>query len=203
VNRFLLLLLLVVPPAWLRGDGPAPLSIPELTARAEWIVHGRVLSKTCQRDAAGRIYTAVELRIEEVWKGADLAAGQLLRVVHSGGTLGEERVAVSGQVAYEVNEEVVAFLRRNPRGEGVTIGLAQGKFRLEPDAATGTTLARPASAQLLATRDAPELNAASLASPGMASAKPSDGSVEWAGGCHECLTLGELKQRVRASLRPQ
>lgn len=200
MKRFLLLALLVLPPAWLRGGWLAPLSVEELTARADWILRGTVLSKTCQRDASGRIYTAVELQVGEVWKGADLAAGQTVRVVHSGGTLGEERVAVSGQVDYEVNEEVVAFLRCNARGEGVTIGLAQGKFRVESDAATGARLVRRPSSQIqpgLGGSHAPEPSPsiAMTASP-----KPSDEATAPSPGCNDCLTLGELKRQVQQHL---
>lgn len=206
VKRLLVLFLLGLSPVWLPGGWLAPLSIEELTARAEWIVLGTVQSKTCQRDAAGRIYTAVELRIDEVWKGADLAAGQTVRLVHSGGTLGEERVAVSGQVAYEVNEEVVVFLRRNARGEGVTIGLAQGKFHVAPDAATGAKLARRAFAQIKAGPDASDGSGAPITSPALAGASspgPADAATEPSTGCTDCLTLDELKRQVQRNLTIQ
>lgn len=112
-----------------------PLSIEELTGQAQLVLRGQVLSKSCQRDATGRIYTKVELLVAEVWKGT-LAAGRLT-VVHGGGILGEERVVVSGQVDYPIGEEVVAFLVFNPRGEAVTVGLAQGKFHVWKEQAGG------------------------------------------------------------------
>lgn len=113
-----------------------PLSVETLTAQADVIVHGTVLSRTCQRDPAGRIYTKVELRVAEVWKGA--ISGSPFLIVHGGGILGDEQARVSAQVQYAIGEEVVAFLVRNERGEGVTVGLVQGKFRVWKDAAGGT-----------------------------------------------------------------
>jgi hypothetical protein len=116
-----------------------PLAIESLTRQADLVLQGTVLSKTVQRDPTGRIYTAVELKVAEVWKGA--IGNDPFLIVHGGGVLGEEESVVSGQVQYEVGEEVVAFLVHNQRGEGVTLGLMQGKFHVWQDARTGTRLA--------------------------------------------------------------
>ena len=109
-----------------------PLSIESLAARAELVLQGKILSRTCLRDPSGRIYTKVELQVTDLWKGA--IAGDPFTIVHGGGTLGEEESAVAGQVEYRIGEEVVAFLVRNARGEGVTLGLMQGKFEVWQDA---------------------------------------------------------------------
>jgi hypothetical protein len=112
-----------------------PLSIESLTRQADVILHGTVLNKTCQRDASGRIYTRIEINVTDVWKGA--IAGNPLTIVHGGGVLGDRQAVVSGQVSYDVGEEVVAFLVRNQRGEGVTLGLMQGKFHVWKDTVSG------------------------------------------------------------------
>src|SRR5689334_3956691 len=104
--------------------GLRPLSIETLTRQAEVVLHGRVLSKTCQQDIAGRIYTRVELDVLDVWKGA--ISGTPFPVVQGGGLLGERRSVVPGQAEYAVGEEVVLFLVRNERGEAITVGLLQG-----------------------------------------------------------------------------
>ena len=117
-----------------------PLSLEELTARSSLVLHGTVLSKSCQRDTQGRIYTKVELDVAEVWKGS--LSAKRFTIVHGGGILGEKRVVVSGQVEYGIGEEVVAFLVLNQREEGVTLGLTQGKFRVWKDAKTGEVLAQ-------------------------------------------------------------
>jgi hypothetical protein len=108
-----------------------PLSIEELAQQSTLVLHGTVLSKTCLRDPAGRIYTKVELDVAEVWKGT--LSTNRFTIVHGGGILGEERAVVSGQVEYDVGEEVVTFLVLNQRGEGVTRGLTQGKFHVGKD----------------------------------------------------------------------
>lgn len=170
-----LMLLLIVP---LSAVIMVPLSIPDLTAKSELIVHGTVLSKACQRDPEGRIYTKVEVQVTEVWKGT--ATANPLTIVHGGGTLGQERVVVSGQVEYEVGEEVVAFLVRNARGEAVTLGLAQGKFRVWKDSTSGQVLVRNPF------HGGPDL------------IKPSPTSPE---SDRPRLTLHELKDRVKGEVK--
>ena len=123
-------------PSVVNAIGFSPLSIEALTDQSELILQGTVLSKTCLRDKSGRIYTQVELAVTEVWKGA--ISGSPFLIVHGGGVLGEEQSVVSGQAPYELGKEVVAFLVRNERGEGVTVGLMQGKFDVQKDPNTGT-----------------------------------------------------------------
>jgi len=133
-----LAVLLAAPP--LPATQMIPLSLAELTARAELVLRGTVTSKTCLRDDAGRIYTRVELNVTEIWKGT--LATNRFTLVHGGGVLGGQRAEVGGQADYQPGAEVVAFLVINPRGEGVSLGLSQGKFDLWSDAATGEKMAR-------------------------------------------------------------
>jgi hypothetical protein len=121
------------------GTEFVPLSIPELTAKSDLIVRGIVKSSASKEDSAGRIFTQIELDAAEIWKGTNQPG--MLTVVHGGGTVGQRRVAVSGQVQYAVGEEVVAFLVFNERGQAVTIGLAQGKFHVWTDSQSGEKLA--------------------------------------------------------------
>jgi hypothetical protein len=134
---FFLLLSLALPAHALQMD---PLSIEQLAEQSAVIVRGTVRSKSCQRDPAGRIYTRVELQIAEAWKGAMIT--NRFCIVQGGGILGDRKTVVSGQVEYDIGEEVVAFLVLNQRGEGVTLGLSQGKFHLWKDPASGEYLAR-------------------------------------------------------------
>jgi hypothetical protein len=142
-------LLLSGPP--LHAEQMWPLSIEHLSAKANLVLQGRVLGKTVHRDPQGRIYTSVRMQVDEVWKGS-LATNQFT-LVHGGGVLDDEVATVSGQASYEVGEEVVAFLILNPQGEGVSIGLSQGKFHIWKDPRNGDKLAhnrfhglRPAAA---------------------------------------------------------
>ncbi len=152
-----------------------PIAIAELTQKADLVIRGRVLSKTCQKDSDGRIYTTVELAVLEVWKGKP--QGQIQKVVHGGGIVGEERSMVPGQVDYKLEEEVVAFLVFNPRGEAVTLGLSQGKFDVWLNATNGQKEVRN-----------PFWGAA-----------PRQGSIQAAAAGAQALTLVDLKQKVEAA----
>jgi hypothetical protein len=112
-----------------------PLAMDELSQRAELVVRGTVTRKTCLKDPEGRIYTKVEFKVSEVWKGT--LATNTFTIVHAGGTVGDERTAVDGEASYEIGEDLVTFLRLNQRGEGVSIGLAQGKFSVWKDDVSG------------------------------------------------------------------
>src|SRR3989442_2465869 len=136
-ESLLLFLSCILAPA-LRAIQFTPLSIEHLTGESALVVRATVLSKSCQRDPAGRIFTKVELEVAEVWKGS--IATNRFTVVHGGGILGDRKATVSGQVEYGIGEEVVAFLVFNQRGEGVTLGLAQGKFHIGREAGTGERL---------------------------------------------------------------
>ena len=46
-----------------RAGQTVPTSIEQLAGQSQLVLHGIVLSKSCQRDDAGRIYTKVELEV--------------------------------------------------------------------------------------------------------------------------------------------
>lgn len=103
----------------LLASDPAPLNISEVSRRAELIVRGTVREKSIQRDSAGRIYTEIKLAVAEAWKGDPKSP--TLKIVSAGGTLGELRDISVNEPSYAINEEVVAFLALNDRGEAVTL----------------------------------------------------------------------------------
>jgi hypothetical protein len=108
-----------------------PLSIDEMAGKARVVVHGTVVSKQVQRDSEGRIYTQIELQVTDTWKGAVQASPFVL--VQAGGTLGEEVSWVDGQEEFAIGEEVVVFATENQRGQGVVLGLSQGKFKVRQE----------------------------------------------------------------------
>ena len=112
-----------------------PLSIRELTAQADWVARGIVAAKSSRRDPGGHIASQVNLDVIEMWKGQP-PSGRLALAVASG-VLGEQEVRAEHEPEYVPGEEVVVFLKLNQRGQGVTIGLAQGKFCVWYDARTG------------------------------------------------------------------
>lgn len=112
-----------------------PLTIEQLSVQAGLVVHGRVSALEVGRDSGGRIFTRVELDILDVWKGTS-PAGRC-EWVFGGGVLGEQAATTDAQARYEMGEELVAYLVRNPAGEWVTVGMAQGCFPVRTDASGG------------------------------------------------------------------
>jgi hypothetical protein len=175
-QEFLLMLLTCVLASASRATQFTPLSIEQLAQESALVVQGKVVSKTCQRDPDGRIFTKVELAIAEVWKGS-LPTNRFI-VVHGGGILGDRKSTVSGQVEYGIGEEVVAFIVVNQHGEGVTLGLAQGKFQIRQEAGTGERLANNLF-------------------HGEPASRSRDASASNNLPAQRRLTLAELKRRVR------
>lgn len=111
--------------------GIVPVPVETLATQAEWILRGSVESLETSRGTSGVISTRVELAVTEVWKGAPTPR---VVVALAGGMLGDRQVVVKSQATFKIGEEVVVFLVRNDRGEGVILELAQGKFRVTQDA---------------------------------------------------------------------
>lgn len=132
-HRFTLLLAVMLLGGGFIGSGTqmVPLSIQQLTDQSQVVMRGTVSSKTCSEDDRGRIVTRIRLRVAEVWKG-EAGAGEFT-VIQAGGVLGNRRVTVQGQPTFVMGEEVVAFLALNARGEGVVLGVCQGKFEIFQD----------------------------------------------------------------------
>ncbi len=107
----------------------------ELARGADVVVHGRVVSLETRRDGAGRIFTSMELAVDDVWKGVLTTA--TCTVVRGGGVLGESEVRAIGQPKEAVGDELVVYLIRSAEGEWVTLGMAQGRFQVTRDEATG------------------------------------------------------------------
>jgi hypothetical protein len=153
------------------------LDVGTMSRRADAVIRGQVLDRVCRTDDAGRIYTQVLLRVLEVWKGSNNRTE--LRIVHSGGQWQGETVRVTGQVQYDVGEEVVAFVVWNQRGEGVTVGLSQGKFSVIGDDMPSALSVTPPKGRL----DSPNQKTA---------VRPSDSTV---------LPLVQLRRRVQEAIR--
>ena len=105
-----------------------PLTIEDMATRATRICHGRVEAVEVAREASGNFVTRVEIATQTTWKGSPT---NRLTVTQPGGTLGTRRVVIPGAPTFVPGEEVVVFLSLNPRGEWLTLDLAQGKFSVE------------------------------------------------------------------------
>ena len=129
VFQRLLLLILCCAIFVVQGEVSVPWTLEKLTHEAELVMHARVVSTTCAKDDAGRIFTEVEVEPIQVFKGE---VCKTPKIVHSGGIVGEEHVVVIGQVSFEPGEEFLGFLVKNERGELVTLGMNAGKLTVTP-----------------------------------------------------------------------
>ncbi len=105
-----------------------PLSIERLIQESYWVVQGRVIEKSCHWDERGSIFTRITLDQTDVWKGESVS--ETFTFIQAGGTLGDLRMVAMGEPNYSLKEQVIVFLSRNQRGEGVSVGMAQGKFKV-------------------------------------------------------------------------
>lgn len=123
------LTLMVAASAW--ASLVMELRVDELTKRADEVVRARVLDRISRWTEDGhQIHTFTTIEVISNMKGA---AGGAIVIRQLGGEVDGVGSFVGGDAHFEVGEEVVVFLRRNPDGEPVfhLIGLAQGKFRVE------------------------------------------------------------------------
>jgi len=79
--------------------------------------------------------------VSSIWKGDSNL--RTLTIAQAGGILGDQAQTIPGQARFEVGEEVVVFCVINHRGEGVVLGLTQGKFDVGGDDAIGKNCWNP------------------------------------------------------------
>lgn len=157
-----------------------PLTIETLASKAEAVVHGKVKGMTCKRDATGRIFTEVQLKLTETLKGKP--SGEVFRLVHGGGILGGKRSRSVADPKFKIGEEVVVFVVFNSRGEAIPVGMNQGRFEVFRPVASGEAMVR---------------------NPFHGLAKRNDGRAVFkrALGQAQALTLSELKRRIRRAAK--
>ncbi len=130
-----------------------------LTLGSSDIVIGQVETVTPRWNAARtRIVTDVTLAVSQSLKGET----RRIVLTQLGGTVGDVRMTVPGCPVFTPGEEALLFVWRDRQGRAQVNGLAQGKFEIRRDPATGERMVQRA-APGLAVRDARRL---SLVRPG-------------------------------------
>ena len=107
-------------------------SIESMAREARTVVRGTVrASSSAWDDAHRRIHTYSEVEVREVWAGG---APETLVVRTLGGVVGDVGQRVDGVARLSPGEDVVLFLRADPKDAELfsVIGLSQGKLRVEP-----------------------------------------------------------------------
>jgi hypothetical protein len=117
-----------------------PFSIEQMTTASDLVVLATVEELTVRRDLSGQIFTEIAVAPAEYWKGA--GPKKRLLIIQGGGTLGLERVTVSGQNRFEPGEEVALYVVFNTRKEAIVYAMTQGKFSVTLDQETGIKTAR-------------------------------------------------------------
>lgn len=169
----LLILLAVAAPAGRATSVVAP-TFTELVAEAETIFRGRVTAVTSRRverpDAPGAlIKTYVTFAVERVLKGR---AGPTLTLEFLGGTVGEDRLQVSGMPVFSRGGRDLVFVQKNGVQFCPLVAMGHGRYRVERDDAgardivvrdNGVPLADPAEIALPLTAIPAPLRAAATA----------------------------------------
>lgn len=143
-----LLCCLAIAPGALRAQGLIPLSIEEMAAIADDVVHGTV-TETASEWHSGKLFTRVQIEVHESFKG-EVDSGETLEVATLGGKFGSLRSVVPNSATLQESEEVILFVskpgeRRRRSGQPVNadspliqlpqvIGGFQGKFRVVREA---------------------------------------------------------------------
>jgi len=128
--------------------------LEQAVAQSDMVVTGDVVRTWAAWDSQHRyIWTHTEIAVRDHWKGAPDAT---VTVSEPGGFAEGSGQAIAGMVRYAPGEHVVAFLYRTPGGYIRTVGLSQGKLRIDaqgrvhmsPTEAEIVTLARPAGSSM-------------------------------------------------------
>jgi hypothetical protein len=114
------------------------LNLPDLVQQADHIAVVDVVSLRSEWDAKHeRIFSTVDLKVVERWKGPGQAAEGHLTVIQPGGTVGDLTMTVTGLTSFTPGERAVVFLRGTP-DNGRLLGLSQGKRPMQFDASAHT-----------------------------------------------------------------
>ncbi len=104
--------------------------VADLTRTSEWIVRAQVLAvRDVDLRAQGRsLFTDVDLRILDVYRGAGVPATYTLRLPGGKGRDGVTMM-VPGMPRFRVGDEIVVFLEKTSLGH-IPCGLTQGVWRV-------------------------------------------------------------------------
>lgn len=109
----------------------------QLVTRADTVFKGTVTAKRSEWTGEGssrHIVTFVTFQVEETYKGSPITE-QTLRFL--GGSVGNDTMEVPEMPHFEVGQKAVLFVVGNSKQFCPLVGVAQGRFHVVKDAATG------------------------------------------------------------------
>ncbi len=136
LSLFALLALCFAP---LRATSVTPPTLAQLTARAETVFRGEVLSirsELVTRAGSRAIFTTVTFRIDELLKGA-LPGAATLTLEFLGGTVGELTMDVAGIPQFAVGQTDILFVEKNGAQICPLVAMMFGRYHVLRDAVTG------------------------------------------------------------------
>ena len=114
-----------------------PIDVPQITGRADVVVHGFVTTRTTAW--IGRVlYTLYDVSVQETLKGAPRAS---IVVAVAGGARGNVRLTVPGAPDLQNGEQLVVFATTLQGSTFTPIGTFDGVVRVRPDTGSGATVA--------------------------------------------------------------
>ncbi len=135
MKRFLFglaLLTLGVSTAQVNATTMSPLTQDQMTDASDLVVRGIVTETWTERDDIGRIWTRVQVEVNDTFKG-DAVEGVLISQM--GGVYANDYQPMHGAPVFDVGEEGYFFLEHLEGGYTGVVGWWQGKYtvRLDPD----------------------------------------------------------------------
>jgi hypothetical protein len=118
-----------------RASTVVSMSLDQLTQAASDIVQAHVVNQVSRwNDAHTQVLTITTMAVSQVFKGN---ASSTVEVEQLGGTLGNMRVFVPGDISFQPQGEYVLFLEPAPESSRYrVVGMTQGAYRVYQDATT-------------------------------------------------------------------
>lgn len=112
------------------------LEVEELARNSTDVFHGQIVSTQTYWNAEHtRIYTGVNVRINESFKGS-ARSGETVRVAQLGGEKDGFKTDYAGRPEFTTGESVVLFTTRTRNNELTVVGLKQGKMLVNGQSVT-------------------------------------------------------------------
>jgi hypothetical protein len=134
------------------------LTVDEMIQKSTAIVRAKVVS-SYGAFRGQEIYTHYQLEVEESWKSA---GPQQIEVAIPGGVSRGLRQTVAGAPSLNVGSDYVIFLWTSRSGLTQVIGLSQGLFNVNTNAAGDLVLIRPSITELILDRSGHVVNDQSI-----------------------------------------
>lgn len=115
-------------------------SVDELTGFSDSIIQGTVKSVEYQRTEKKQIYTLITVSCDQTYKGGEKRD---ITIIQEGGKTDTYTTAVYGAPMYDIEEEIIVFLKNLSETQPLNrvVALSQGKYSIVTDENTGEQFA--------------------------------------------------------------